>query len=167
MHNPFAPLIAIAPPWHSLHRRLRPGLRSRQCPLPPGVSASSPSAPVPAASGSSMNSSPNTARCPPPAPPMLSSIAWKPRPTTATQTTASPFGIASDAVVAAGCQLGPLPTLADTRIELKFKALTQIHPKHRAPCHPCDASCKKDPPDASQNLGPPPQPIEKQGLTTS
>jgi hypothetical protein len=33
--------------------------------------------------------------------------------------------------------------------------------------HPCDASCKKVPPDASQNLGPPPQAIEKQGLETS
>jgi hypothetical protein len=27
--------------------------------------------------------------------------------------------------------------------------------------HPCDASCKKDPPDASHDLAPPPQPIEK------
>jgi hypothetical protein len=32
--------------------------------------------------------------------------------------------------------------------------------------HPCDASCKKVPPDASQNLGPHPQTIETQGLKT-
>jgi hypothetical protein len=72
MHHPFAPLIAIAPTWHSLHRRRRPGLRSPQCPLPREVSASSPSAP--------------------------------PKPTPTTQTTASPSGVAPDAVLAAGCQ---------------------------------------------------------------
>lgn len=33
--------------------------------------------------------------------------------------------------------------------------------------HPGDASCQKTPPDASPNFGPTPQPIEKQGLTTS
>jgi hypothetical protein len=33
--------------------------------------------------------------------------------------------------------------------------------------HPCDASCKKSPPDASQNLDPSPQPIEKGELATS
>jgi hypothetical protein len=35
------------------------------------------------------------------------------------------------------------------------------------PDHPCDASCKKVPPDASQNLEPPPQPTEKEELKTS
>ena len=33
--------------------------------------------------------------------------------------------------------------------------------------HPCDASCKKVPPDASQISAPPPQPIEKERLKTS
>jgi hypothetical protein len=33
--------------------------------------------------------------------------------------------------------------------------------------HPCDASCKKMPPDASQIFAPPPQPIEKEALKTS
>jgi hypothetical protein len=32
---------------------------------------------------------------------------------------------------------------------------------------PCDASCKKGPPDASQNLRPPPQPMEKKELIAS
>jgi hypothetical protein len=32
--------------------------------------------------------------------------------------------------------------------------------------HPCDASCKKGPPDASQNLEPQPQTIENQELAT-
>ena len=32
--------------------------------------------------------------------------------------------------------------------------------------HPCDACCKKTPQDASQNLEPPPQTVEKQGLAT-
>jgi hypothetical protein len=32
--------------------------------------------------------------------------------------------------------------------------------------HPCDASCKKTPSDASQNLAPPPQPTEKEELKT-
>jgi hypothetical protein len=31
---------------------------------------------------------------------------------------------------------------------------------------PCDASCQKSPPDASQDLFPPPQPIEKEELKT-
>jgi len=35
------------------------------------------------------------------------------------------------------------------------------------PYHPCDASCQKSPPDASQNLEPPPYPIETKCLTTS
>jgi hypothetical protein len=37
----------------------------------------------------------------------------------------------------------------------------------RPPNHPGDASCKKVPPDASPNVGPPPQPIEKEWLKTS
>jgi len=39
---------------------------------------------------------------------MLSSIAWKPRPTTTIQTGASPLGVAPDAVVAAGCPHKPM-----------------------------------------------------------
>ena len=35
-----------------------------------------------------------------------------------------------------------------------------------AKVHPCDASCKKGPPDASQNLDQHPQTIENQGLAT-
>ena len=31
---------------------------------------------------------------------------------------------------------------------------------------PCDASCQKSPPDASQDLFPPPQPIETEELKT-
>ena len=55
-------------------------------------------------------------------------------------------------------------TIAGSGIGLKFKALTQTHQNHRAPCHPGDASCKKSPPDASPNLEPIPQPIEKRAL---
>jgi hypothetical protein len=63
---------------------------------------------------------------------------------------ASPFGAASAAVVAAGRQ--PALTLFSSP----------------APWSPsCDASCKKVPPDASQNLDPPTQPIEKEELKTS
>ena len=32
--------------------------------------------------------------------------------------------------------------------------------------HPGDASCQKDPPDASPDFGPPPQPTEKEDLTS-
>jgi hypothetical protein len=122
-------------------------------PPPTGVSASSPSAPVPAASGSSMNSLPNTARRLPPALPTLSSITRKPRPTTTTQATASPSRVASDAVVAA-------------RVPARADAVSGPRPLAPGP-HPCDASCRKSPPDASHNLEPPPQPIEKQELTAS
>ncbi len=39
---------------------------------------------------------------------MLSSIAWKPGPTTTTQTSASPLGVPPDAAVAAGSLRKPL-----------------------------------------------------------
>jgi hypothetical protein len=63
-------------------------------------------------------------------------------------------------VVAATCQLRPMPTLADSAIQLKFRhlhkpiriiALRTIRETHPA----------KKPPDASPILTPPPQPIEK------
>ena len=43
------------------------------------------------------------------------------------------------------------------------EALTQRHPNHCPPYPRCDASYKKSPQDASQNLRPHPQPIEKIG----
>jgi hypothetical protein len=49
-----------------------------------------------------------------------------------------------------------------------FFRLNAPAPGPRAPGpHPGDASCKKSPPDASPNLQPPPQLIEKKDLTTS
>jgi hypothetical protein len=63
---------------------------------------------------------------------------------------ASPFGAASAAVAAAGRQ----PTL------MLFSSPAPWPPA-------CDASCKKVPPDASQNLDPPTQPIETKALKTS
>jgi hypothetical protein len=63
---------------------------------------------------------------------------------------ASPFGAASATVVAAGRQ----PTLT-------------LFPSPAPWPLSCDASCKKVPPDASQNLDPPTQPIEKEELKTS
>ena len=122
---------------------------------------------------------------------MQSSIVWKLRPTIPTQASAPPFGVASDAVVAAvcpprlmlfpapdprplapvvvavGCQPRPTPTVAGSAIALKLKALTHSRPNHRDPYRPCDASCEKYPPDASQNFRPQPQPIETQDLKTS
>ena len=60
----------------------------------------------------------------------------------------------------------PSPTLADRRIQLKLRHLHKgsriialLHP-------PCDASYKKTPQDASQNLRPHPQPIETEELKT-
>jgi hypothetical protein len=82
---------------------------------------------------------------------MLSLIAWKPGPTT-TQTTTSPFGPASDAVVVAA-----RPP--------KLMLLPAPGPR-RALAHPCDASCKKTPQDASQNSAPQIQPTEKEELKT-
>ena len=100
-------------------------------------------------------------RCLPPAPFTLSSIAWKPRPTTTTPTSSSPFVLASDAVVAVGCPpklllfpapgpwppapVVPTPTLAGSRIQLKFRRLRKGTRAIDLPDHPCDASCKKAP----------------------
>ncbi|HYW84824.1 MAG TPA: hypothetical protein VFB30_16290, partial [Spirochaetia bacterium] len=57
-------------------------------------------------------------------------------------------------------------TLADTGIELKFRRLPGgdriIDLREEA----CDAYCKNDPPDASQNPDPPPQPTETEEVTT-
>jgi hypothetical protein len=114
---------------------------------------------------------------------MLSSIAWNPRPTTTTQTSASPLGVASNAVAAAGCPrnlmlfpapgpwppapIVPIPAHARSRIALKVRHLPRGTRIFRLPNYPCDASCKKVPPDASQNLDPRTQPIEKEELKTS
>lgn len=114
---------------------------------------------------------------------MLSSIAWNPRPTTTTQTSASPLGVASNAVVAAGCPrnlmlfpapgpwppapVAPIPALAGSRIALKVRHLPKGTPIVRLPNHPGDASCKKVPPHASPNLASRTQPVEKEALKTS
>jgi hypothetical protein len=82
----------------------------------------------------------------PPAPYSLSSITR--------QTSASPFGVAPDASVAPSRPPSGAPSRQPYRIEIQ--ALAQTHPIHRAPYHPCDASCQKRPPDASQNFEPPP-----------
>jgi hypothetical protein len=50
---------------------------------------------------------------------------------------------------------------------VEIQALTLRSPNHRASYHPCDASCQKGPPDASQNPEPRTQPIEKEELKTS
>ena len=114
-----------------------------------------------------MNSSPNTARRLPPTPPALSSIDWKPRPTTTTRTSAPPLGVASDAVVAAGCQLTSVPTLGGGRIKLKISHLQESARIIDFRDSPCDASCEKRPQDASQNFNRPSQPVEKERLTTA
>ena len=114
---------------------------------------------------------------------MLSSIAWKPRPTTTIQTGASPLGVAPDAVVAAGCPhkpmllpapgpwppapVVPIPALAGSRIALNVRQLPKGTRIVRLPNHPCDASCKKVPPHASPNLASRTQPVEKEALKTS
>jgi hypothetical protein len=60
-----------------------------------------------------------------------------------------------------------MPTLASSGIELKFSHLRKATRIIELRNHPCDASCRKGPPDASQNFEPPPQPIEKEELKTS
>ena len=57
----------------------------------------------------------------------------------------------------------PMPTLADSRIQLKLRRLQKGARTIVPPDPPCDASYKKSPQDASQNLRPHPQPIEKIG----
>jgi len=114
---------------------------------------------------------------------MPSSIAWKPRPTTTTQTSAPPLGATPDAVVAVGCPRNlmslpcpgpwppapvvPIPALAASGIALKDRHLQRGSRIVRLPNDPCDASCKKMPPDASQNLDQATQHIEKEALKTS
>ena len=61
----------------------------------------------------------------------------------------------------------PTPTLADTRIQLKLKCLHKGIRIIALPAPPGDASYKKSPHDASPNLTPPPQLIEKEELKTS
>jgi hypothetical protein len=61
----------------------------------------------------------------------------------------------------------PTPPLADTRIQLTLRHLHKGARIIALPAPPGDASCKKSPPDASPNLTPPPQLIEKEELKTS
>jgi hypothetical protein len=61
----------------------------------------------------------------------------------------------------------PTPTLAASRIQLKLRRLHKGSRIIALPAPPGDASCKKSPPDASPNLTPPPQLIEKEELKTS
>jgi len=56
-------------------------------------------------------------------------------------------------------------TLADSGIELKFRRLGGGAKIIELSDDPCDASCEKVPPDASQNPDPPPQPTETEQLT--
>ena len=102
-----------------------------------------------------------------PPPSTLSSIVWKPSPTTTTQTSASPSGAASDAALLTGCPPRPMPTLPGTRIQLKLRSLRKRTRTIGLPDHPCDASCEKSPPDASQNLDPHAQLTETKELKTS
>jgi hypothetical protein len=60
-----------------------------------------------------------------------------------------------------------MPRLAGSRIPLKLR---HLHKRARilAPSgHPCDASCEKVPPHASQKLNRQAQPIENEWLKTS
>jgi hypothetical protein len=59
------------------------------------------------------------------------------------------------------------PTLAGVRIQLKYRHLRKAPRIIGLRDRPCDASCKKVPPDASQNPDPPTQPIEIEELKTS
>lgn len=85
---------------------------------------------------------------------------------TTTLTGGSPFGVSSDAVVAASCQPRPMSTFAGSRIALQFRHLHERARIIEIAIRPGDASCEKDPPDASPNLDPSPQPIEKEELAT-
>jgi hypothetical protein len=60
-----------------------------------------------------------------------------------------------------------MPALADTRIKLKLRHLHKGSRIIALPAPPGDASCKKSPHNASPNLTPPPQLIEKKELKTS
>jgi hypothetical protein len=60
----------------------------------------------------------------------------------------------------------PMPTLADSGIQLKLRRLHKGTRIISPPDPPGDASCEKSPPDASPNLSPPPQPIETEELKT-
>jgi len=71
---------------------------------------------------------------------------------------ASPFGAASAAVVAAGCQPALILFPSPGPWPLSWRRVRD---------HPGDASCKKVPPHASPNLDPRTQPIEKEVLKTS
>jgi len=57
-------------------------------------------------------------------------------------------------------------TLADTGIELKFRRLHEGARIIDLCEDPGDAYCKNDPPDASPDFDPPPQPTETEEVTT-
>jgi len=61
----------------------------------------------------------------------------------------------------------PMPARAATRIALQFSHLHERARVFELRTRPCDASYEKHPQDASQNPGPPPQPIETAQLKTS
>ena len=65
------------------------------------------------------------------------------------------------------CPPRTMPALAASRIQLKFRHLHEGTRIIDPPDHPCDATCEKMPPHASQTLGPQTQPIENEGLKTS
>jgi hypothetical protein len=71
------------------------------------------------------------------------------------------------AAVSAGCQPRPILVPVGSGIPLKLRHLRKGIRIVEPPDHPGDASCKKGPPDASPNLEPPSQPIEKEELATS
>jgi hypothetical protein len=73
---------------------------------------------------------------------MRSSIAWNPRPST-TEVTASPFAVASGAVVTAGSEPTPVLLLAGSRIQLKLRHIHNSNRIIRPRTHPGDANCKK------------------------
>jgi hypothetical protein len=77
------------------------------------------------------------------------------------------LGVVSHAVVLGGCLRSPMPALLDSRIKFKLGHLHTGTRPTGPPCRPGDASCQKDPPDASPNFEPLRQPTEKECLTTS